>query len=430
MNTSSAAPAHAPASPPAQAANAAQRANGGNAAGQRPTAPDLFATLLALAADGGEATAAIAVDAAVDAAATDEEPPTAPGADHPLASLLMWQPPGLDARRPAAGDAATADGASASARLPSAGTDGPTHAESSAPAPATADAPATPTPPARTAGPSWQVLAARAAQTQPAAQAQGPGAAAGPGAGSAVPAMHWGRAQPAGDSNAWAAVRSTVTLDARFPASSAAAAPPGATGLADTDAPDSGPASIGTAQNAHASGGPAMAGSADPNGTRGEGSDTGDPGAARERDTEAAAPADAYAEALPDEAAVEVQHWGGAHGLRHASLRLGEEAANPIDIQLALRGDEVRLDIRTDDSAVREALREQAQASLGERLQQGGLQLGDVSVGSQQQERPRDGQAPGPAARPLRPGEAAGNEPAPRAPATPRTGNGTLDLFV
>ncbi|NIM41973.1 MAG: hypothetical protein GTN84_13405 [Hydrogenophaga sp.] len=93
----------------------------------------------------------------------------------------------------------------------------------------------------------------------------------------------------------------------------------------------------------------------------------------------------------------------------------------------------MQLDIRTDDAAAREALREQAQAALGERLQQGGLTLGQVSVGEQGQgqgELRRDGQgAQASAHRGERAGAEAGDTPAARA-ASPGASDRGLDLFV
>jgi len=78
----------------------------------------------------------------------------------------------------------------------------------------------------------------------------------------------------------------------------------------------------------------------------------------------------------------EVGHWGmGA--LRHASLRVGEDAATAIDVQLKLQGQQVDVNFATDNPEARDALREQASGALSELMQQGGLGLGGVSVGTQ-----------------------------------------------
>ncbi len=374
--------------------------------GQRTQAPaDLFAALLALAADATPAETGDPLATTADATAQDTAQ-DADDKDNPLAGLMFWQPQGpLEQTHAASASGDGARGGRATTamperavadalREPSARAD-----ERAVQTPDTGAAPvATPPTNARPGGPSWQVMAARAAQTAPA------------GAGGDAPATRWTRAAPdtPAQAQAWG-LRSTVNLDPRFPAnaqtapgmaqasaqaSTHAAAHTALHGLADEIAPASmgeraplagaGPASpaaaSGLSTQTDLSGNPADSGDhSDPGGATpdngGHGDDTGN---AHNRDAEA----------------VEVQHWGGAQGLRHASLRVGEEAGRAIDIQLALRGDEVQLDIRTDDSAARDALREQAQAALGERLQQGGLQLGSVSVGAQAQERQREEQQP------------------------------------
>jgi flagellar hook-length control protein FliK len=406
--------------------------------GQRTPAPaDLFADLLALAAEAapGEAGDPLATADTVEQGA----PQDPDDKDDPLAGLMFWQPQGPQAQAQAtsaagdgtrAGSTSTAmpDRAAADAlREPSART-----AEPAIPAPESGPAPGAAAPtnarPNGPAGPSWQVMASRAAQNAPAS------------AGGDTPATRWTRATPEAPAHAPAwGLRSTVNLDPRFPATAQTA--PGtaqvtasATGLTTAGAwADDAAAPANTGERAAIGGtalaaGPAASGSTaqtDMSGGQGggEGSDTAnttpdvngqsdDPGIAHASDAEA----------------VDVQHWGGTHGLRHASLRFGEDAARAIDIQLALRGDEVQLDIRTDDSATRDALREQAQAALGERLQQGGLQLGNVSVGAQQQERQREGHTTTlPQARTG--GESSAETAAPQqARAAERAGG--LDLFI
>jgi flagellar hook-length control protein FliK len=405
--------------------------------GQRTQAPaDLFSTLLALAADAAPAETGDPLVAATDTTAqgTAQE---ADDKDNPLAGLMFWQPQGPLEQAHAAqagGDSAhggratntTPDRAAADAlREPSARADEPA-LQATDTAAATAATPATSS---RPSGPSWQVMASRAAQTAPA------------GSGVDAPATRWSRAAPEapGHALAWG-MRSTVNLDPRFPAAAQTApgatqATASATSLTTTGAwaDDAAPANTGeraaiggTAPTA----GPAASGSsaqADMNsgqGGSGEGSDSA--GTAPEGNGQGDDTQNAQAS---DTEPVEVQHWGSAHGLRHASLRVGEDAARAIDIQLALRGDEVQLDIRTDDSAARDALREQAQAALGERLQQGGLQLGSVSVGAQQQERQREDHTPTlPQARTG--GESGAAETAAPQQARAAERAGGLDLFI
>lgn len=426
-------------STPAQAQQAHQAgARPAHLHGQRLQAPtDLFATLLALAADATPAEAGDPLAAAADTAAQGDGQ-DADDQDNPLAGLMFWHPPGpLEQAHAAsaAGDSAqggrattTPERAVADAlREPSARST--RNEEPAAAAPDAATAPATSLPAtARPSGPSWQVMASRAAQTAPA------------GTGGDAPATRWTRAAPETSTHAQAwSLRSTVTLDPRFPASAQSA--PGmaqatthatAHAALHDHAEEIAPATTG--ERAHAgSAAPAApatasgpASQADMSGSQTDSGDGGDAGSAtpdnggQSEDTRTA-----YAR---DAEAVEVQHWGGAHGLRHASLRVGEEAARAIDIQLALRGDEVQLDIRTDDSAARDALREQAQAALGERLQQGGLQLGSVSVGAQNQERPHEGHGPA-----LPQGRTAGDATAETAAEQPPRASaraGGLDLFI
>jgi hypothetical protein len=427
---STATPAHTTTGTPAHGTQAhAAGARPAHLQGQRTQAPaDLFATLLALASD------AMPADASDPLAATDtavqDTGQDADDKDNPLAGLMFWQPQGpLEQTHAAQTGSDGAQGGRATntmpdraagdaLREPSSRAEDPTvQATDSAAAPA-----ASPTANTRPSGPSWQVMAARAAQTAPASGGQD------------APATRWSRAAPETPAHAPAwGLRSTVTLDPRFPAGAQAA--PGAAQAAahaigpmmsNTQADDVAPAptgeraslgGAGPTAGPTASGGAAQADMTSGQGS-GEGGDTG--GAASDESSQGNDTQNAEA--------VDVQHWGGAHGLRHASLRVGEDAARAIDIQLALRGDEVQLDIRTDDSAARDALREQAQAALGERLQQGGLQLGNVSVGAQQQERQREGHTPTLAQG--RPGGDSGADTV--APQPPRAAEraGGLDLFI
>lgn len=407
--------------PPPHAPQASQTgARPAHLQGQRTQAPaDLFAAMLALAADATDASDPLA--AATDDAAHGDEP-YAGDSDNPLAGLMFWQPRGPQEQ--ATAHAAT-DGAIDAARGDSLRE--PSVNASRADTGDTALSPPNP----RASGPSWQVMATRAAQTAPAGNRSGTGT----GTGSEAPAIRWQRIAPdtSVSASAWGQ-RSTVALDPRFPAG-AQAGPGAAHALPSAADRVAAPlfageiAPVATGERAAvggagpapaaASGAPAQADLAG----GGEGGDAGETPPGSDNPGE-----EAQANQAGDTDAVEVQHWGGAHGLRHASLRVGEDAARAIDIQLALRGDEVQLDIRTDDSAARDALREQAQAALGERLQQGGLHLGNVSVGAQQQERQREGHTPT-----VQTARAPGDDHAdPAAVPQARTAEraGGLDLFI
>lgn len=128
--------------------------------------------------------------------------------------------------------------------------------------------------------------------------------------------------------------------------------------------------------------------------------------------------------------AVEVRHWGSGE-LRNASLRVGENGEQSIDIQLSLRGDEVQLAFRTDDENARELLRQQANETLGQLLQDSGMSLRGLSVGAH-------GQAPAdsgsePRHHVAQAGHAAAEEASDNTPGSPapRNEGGTgLDLFI
>ncbi len=125
------------------------------------------------------------------------------------------------------------------------------------------------------------------------------------------------------------------------------------------------------------------------------------------------------------------------HQLRHASLRVGEGSEEAIDIQLALRGEQLNVDFRTDNADARASLQNNASGSLSELLERGGIQLGNVSVGAQSQGQERQGQStPRPpststAGRMGASGAATGEDT--RLPQTPMRrsdGSRPLDLFV
>ncbi|MDO9438571.1 flagellar hook-length control protein FliK [Hydrogenophaga sp.] len=92
-----------------------------------------------------------------------------------------------------------------------------------------------------------------------------------------------------------------------------------------------------------------------------------------------------HAEAGSETEGPTVSHWGTQH-MRHASLRVGGEGgADAIDIQLQVKGQEVQVAFQTDNAEARAQLRENAGASLADLMQRSGIQLGNVSVGSQGQ---------------------------------------------
>lgn len=135
--------------------------------------------------------------------------------------------------------------------------------------------------------------------------------------------------------------------------------------------------------------------------------------------------------ATAGEEPTEIGHWGTG-ALRHASLRVGEDAATAIDIQLKVQGQQVDVNFTTDNPEARDALREQASAALGELLQQSGLGLGGVSVGTHGQSRdPSREQAQGSSTVQLGQARRNGQEAEGNVPARPRTdGSRPLDVFA
>jgi len=98
----------------------------------------------------------------------------------------------------------------------------------------------------------------------------------------------------------------------------------------------------------------------------------------------------------------QVSLWA-AGNTRKASLTLQTGLRDPLEVELSLDGDQAQLTFRTDDAAVREALRAYAQPVLHDMLNRAGLGLESLSVGErgagpQQGESgsgERRGQAPG-----------------------------------
>lgn len=429
MTTTAPSTPHPPASPAAHGqppGHAARAAHGP----QQPT--DLFSSLLALLSPDAAPLDPLGTATTTAAAgAPGEDPLTEDPADsdNPLAALMAWTAPHELAPAPLAGDGSLAG--------ETRGLD--TRADRLGGAPAEGLPLANGSAPGRQVAAPWQPGAARA--SAPGAATALAAAAGQPAGGADTPALRWSRAATpteAGASAAWP-VRSTVALDARFQATAPTATPTPTgvlAGLAGRTAEGDDPALPGASPTGGArAAGEAPAGPAAATGATAADSGLGgdapaDGGHARhEAGTDPNTAQDPYA-AAADAEAVEVQHWG-AGALRHASLRVGEDAQNAIDIQLAVRGDEVRLDFRTDDAAARGLLREHAQTALGDLLQQGGLTLGQVSVGDQGQgDARRDGpppQAPGPRSGRADAGPA---ESAPARPATPSADGRGLDLYI
>jgi flagellar hook-length control protein FliK len=225
------------------------------------------------------------------------------------------------------------------------------------------------------------------------------------------------------------AVRSTVALDERFAAMA---------NLATTaTAPDT-PLQTTTATGTSAVAAASLPGSG--------GTDlSGQPGSEGDAGAQTHAPEHALSDEASDGEPRVDEDWAQAQDnldafasptLRQASLRVGEAGEDAIDIQLSLNGQSLDLGFRTDNADARAALARHAEGGLAELLQRGGIQLGDVSVGS------HSGQSAGgqPQQAPVRsqPSAATGHRgggtdttAAPMAPLQPRKdGNRPLDLFV
>lgn len=213
-----------------------------------------------------------------------------------------------------------------------------------------------------------------------------------------------------------AQTRSTVALDERFGQAQASESPL---------APAGGVAAAGSSAGTHAQGGGA--------GSPGAMPDTSTPDTAAER-TELPGTDTAYADSARETDDTAAAHWG-TPTLRHASLRVGEAGEDAIDIQLAMAGQELRVDFRTDSAEARASLTQDASGSLGELLQRSGIQLGSVSVGAQSQQQGEPGRAhEQPASPSLGRGRPATDNDAAGTPAPvvrPRSdGSRPLDLFV
>jgi flagellar hook-length control protein FliK len=214
-----------------------------------------------------------------------------------------------------------------------------------------------------------------------------------------------------------AQTRSTVALDERFALTQTSEVPlaaPGAT------------ASTGAGS---ATGGQPQGGGA---GSPGAAPDNHSPDAVAERNEQPGSDA-AFAANVPEAGEVVEASWG-TPTLRHASLRVGEAGEDAIEIQLALSGQELNVEFRTDNSEARASLAQDASKSLADLLERSGIQLGNVSVGAQSQPQGEPGRSPQSAPNHPRGRAAASNDAAPAtAPVEQRPrsdGSRPLDLFV
>ncbi|MGC4366845.1 flagellar hook-length control protein FliK [Hydrogenophaga sp. R2] len=392
-------------SPASHTTAPAQQAQNGHQ-GTRPrqgaeTGGDLFSSLLSLLAS----TTLPADDSAAPLADSADAERTDAPQDNPLAGLLAtlpgWMPAGMKAATSTAGGAGTdaTDRAGPAPTLtPPGKIDGAT--------PLTAEARALlqPLEPGAARERGLEARVERSLNHDKARPAPGAasfaaqaghmgasGATGQPGRGTEqAPGLSWVRAGGASDTaaQALASSRPTVALDERFagtPAPSWGAVarreagadddlrPGEALGLRSgaVNASAEGSGSIGTAGAGGATTGDGSLGGDAGQGSSASGSDT-------PRDDSTQQP---WAAAADD---TEVTHWGAGH-VRHASLRVGGEGEDAIDIRLQMQGQEVQVGFATDDAQTRELLREQAPQVLGELLGRSGVELGGVSVGAQGQ---------------------------------------------
>ncbi|WP_066261209.1 flagellar hook-length control protein FliK [Hydrogenophaga flava] len=460
MSSTAPSASHSPSTGQTQAAHAAARngAQGARKPGGQETGADLFANLLSLlsASDALPADGGVPGELMQD---TAETPPAADGSgEAQLEAMMAWAAlpsasvpgaPGAPGAAGAAGAAAAADtlasGTAPGQRVltgpaPDAGTPLQAAASEAAPADTLQGLQVLDQPEALDEQTQAQLSAANA--SPPAAGNSAPAPAA------ARPAAWRSTAQMAGTSalQQWhhtqaqsgpaaerAAVRidtgpslplhSTVALDQRF-----------AQTINDETTPDT-PLAAAALPSAVP-----MAGGADHTGqpgTGGEaGADSGDPTDTRDG-LRSDARDETYEETLAQadaEAEERLDSFASPH-LRQASLRIGEDGENAIDVRLSLTGQELDLSFRTDSAEARAELRQNAEGTLADLLQRGGIQLGDVNVSDQ---RGQQGQG-GPSASPVRPGAPSARADTAAAPAgsalpaTPRPrsdGNRPLDLFV
>lgn len=407
---------------------------------------DLFSSLLSLLAS----TTQPDTDVRADTPLADGNGSTASDApqDNPLAGLLAnlpgWMPASLKATATTAGTESTDRAGVGPTLTPPGKTDGAT--------PLTAEARALLQPlepgAARERGLEARVERslnsdkARASMATASLSAQGVHAGSTGRGNEQAPGLTWVRAGGAGETaaQALASSRPTVALDERFAGAAAptwsAVARREATAGSDELRPGEALGLRSASGTASADAGPGIGAAGAGSATTGDGSlgsDTGQGGSsASGSDTPREDSTQPWAAATEE---TEVTHWGAGH-VRHASLRVGGEGDDAIDIRLQMQGQEVQVGFATDDAQTRELLREQAPQVLGELLGRSGVELGSVSVGAQGQ----PGQNAGSGASAERSG---GTERASRtgrteaaatpalAPLQPRTdGNRPLDVFA
>jgi hypothetical protein len=368
-------PVESSAAKPAQAGARATAAD-------KPADADLFSSLLSLVSDTHQAQAPVVLTTeTLPVAGTDTGTDDDDALLNPLAALLAWATtpasaaaaPAASAQAPAGATPATdAQALPADSALPTTGVDieGMARVDEALPAPA-----------AQAANAARAALASRPAFSAPPAHAATSQRATEGAAPAGAPAMVWQRGAVSSTeflqhqhATQLAQVRSTVALNERF----------GLPGATEPVAPAL--REFTTATTTVAGGAPALASAPDA-GTAVAGAQGADTGSGGEHAPDAhtdSAPGDAQgrADAGPEAEGPTVSHWGTQH-LRHASLRVGGEGgADAIDIQLAVKGQEVQVAFQTDNAEARASLRESAGGSLAELLQRSGIQLGSVSVGA------------------------------------------------
>jgi flagellar hook-length control protein FliK len=375
--TTTHASSHAP--KPAEAASRPQQGNA-RANADKAAEGDLFASLLGLAADTLPAAATTPLDSEAGAEAAAEADDKT---QNPLAALFAWTLPAAPA---AAATGTDATHTPANPTIPDGtakegGIDitGMTRVDEALPPLPTAAAQARAATASRPAFSPLHPNAAHAATTLSSAgqRAQDGNVTVG-----GAPAMVWQRGAVSSTealqqqhSAQFAQVRATVALNERLGLSSGSE--PGATPASTREFAVGGPG--GTLLSAASQDGSLAAASGASGDTGGSGDNASNTSA--EQGQGDGRP---HAEAGAEAEGPTVSHWGTQH-LRHASLRVGDGGADAIDIQLAVKGQEVQVAFQTDNAEARATLRENAGAALGELMQRSGIQLGGVSVGSQGQ---------------------------------------------
>lgn len=414
---------------PAEAASKPAQQGGHARANADKPAEDLFASLLSLVSDTHQAAATNTLpdgEAANDAQADADDLTD----NNPLAALLAWGLPGSTASTTGSGTAAASTSGKAEGAAREGGIDvsGMTRVDEAAPTLPNAAAQARA---AAASRPAFSPLNPNAAAPTTAAQRAGESNALQGGA----PAMVWQRGAVSSadalqqqQSAQFAQVRATVALNERLGVASASAEV-GANPTNPREFALSGPAASATATGPAQDGSLTAASGTAPGDSSGGNSDASSQSFTDQSNGDGRNPADARADAE----APTVSHWGTQH-MRHASLRVGGEGADAIDIQLAVKGQEVQVAFQTDNAEARATLRESAGESLADLLQRSGIQLGGVSVGSQGQTQGDGAYQPRPAGlstEALGRASQATAEPAARPVLAPRIdGSRPLDVFA